>query len=254
MRLEADVPFFKIKLLERIDYSHDISVFRFEKPDDFDYKPGQYATLAMELEGKLIQRAYSMVSSPLDNNLEFIIEFVAGGSLTTKMADLNVGDTLFLRNQAKGIFYHQDNYGYTRHLMVATVTGIAPYVSVIRTLAKKRDENSKHQIVLLHGASIASELCDYQNELDSIARKGWLEYVPTISRPWDEPEWTGETGRVEDLLRKYADGFNFNHENTMAYVCGHPQMILNAKSILLRARFKEEQIKQEAYFPLELQD
>lgn len=252
MRLEADAPFYKIKLLERIDYSHDIAVFRFEKPAEFDYKPGQYATLAMEHQGELVQRAYSMVSSPLDNDLEFIIEFVAGGSLTTKMTNLKVGDTLFLRNQAKGIFYLQNDC--TRHLMVATVTGIAPYVSVIRTLAKKHDENHNHQIVLLHGASIATELCDYQKELDSIAHKGWLEYIPTISRPWDEPEWSGETGRVEDLLRKYADGFNFNHENSVAYVCGHPQMILNAKSILLRARYKEEQIKQEAYFPLELQD
>jgi ferredoxin-NADP reductase len=59
---------------------------------------------------------------------------------------------------------------------------------------------------------------------------------------------------VEDLLRKYADGFNIKNDNAIAYLCGHPQMILNAKSILLRARFREDQIKQEAYFPLELQD
>ena len=33
----------------------------------------------------------------------------------------------------------------------------------------------------------------------------WFSYIPVISRPWEDPEWKGEVGRVEDILRKYID-------------------------------------------------
>ena len=76
------------------------------------------------------------------------------------------------------------------------------------------------------------------------------KYIPTISRPWEEPNWLGETGRVEDVLRKHADRLGFNHTNSVAYACGHPQMVENVKGILARARFLKDHIREEEYFAL----
>ena len=76
----------------------------------------------------------------------------------------------------------------------------------------------------------------------------WLRYVPTISRPWEDPNWKGELGRVDDVLRKYVDTLDLASENTTAYLCGHPQMIVNAKGILLRAGFKQDNLHEEQYW------
>jgi ferredoxin--NADP+ reductase len=58
----------------------------------------------------------------------------------------------------------------------------------------------------------------------------------------------GETGRVEDVLRKHADRLGFDHTNSIAYACGQPQMVENVKGILARARFLRDQIREEEYF------
>jgi ferredoxin--NADP+ reductase len=72
--------------------------------------------------------------------------------------------------------------------------------------------------------------------------------VPTISRPWEDEKWAGETGRVDDLLRKYSDLWGLDAKNTIAYLCGHPEMIENGKGILKRAGFAKENIKEEVYW------
>ena len=67
------------------------------------------------------------------------------------------------------------------------------------------------------------------NEL--AAQEEWFTFVPTVSRPWEDPDWQGESGRAEDVIRKYGDQLGFDHTNAVVYACGHPQMIENAKAI-----------------------
>ena len=80
--------------------------------------------------------------------------------------------------------------------------------------------------------------------------QGILARVPTISRPWQEPDWKGETGRVEDIVRKHADKDGLDHTNSIAYACGHPRMVENVKDILARTGFRKDQIREEEYFKL----
>jgi len=72
--------------------------------------------------------------------------------------------------------------------------------------------------------------------------------VFTISRPWEDEKWHGETGRVDDLLRKYADMWGLTGENSIAYLCGHPDMIEHGKGILKRKGFSKEALKEEIYW------
>ena len=76
----------------------------------------------------------------------------------------------------------------------------------------------------------------------------WLKYVPTVSRPWDDQKWTGEIGRVDDLIRKYADLWGLNGANSVCYLCGHPQMIEHGKGMLQRIGFTKEVLKEEIYW------
>ena len=72
--------------------------------------------------------------------------------------------------------------------------------------------------------------------------------MPTVSRPWEDPGWAGERGRVDDLIRKYTDTMQLDPETTTAYLCGNPGMIVNARDILRRRGFNTESIKEETYW------
>ena len=72
--------------------------------------------------------------------------------------------------------------------------------------------------------------------------------MPTVSRPWDDPSWTGEIGRVDELIRKYADQWGVTGENGVGYLCGHPEMIEHGKGILKRIGFVKEFLREEIYW------
>src|SRR5437879_7799776 len=92
------------KILERKDLSADLWLIKVDPGGPFQFKAGQYATLGVDHEGKRIERAYSIVSSPYEDDLEFFLELVPHGELTPKLYQLQVGDKLFCRKIAKGRF------------------------------------------------------------------------------------------------------------------------------------------------------
>jgi ferredoxin--NADP+ reductase len=244
--------FYTAKISKRADFASDLWMIRVDPGGAFTFKPGQYATLGVQTEAKRIERAYSIVSSPLENELEFFFELVPEGALTPKLYQLQVGDTMLMRKSSKGLFTIDEKSGRTNHLLVSTVTGVAPFVSYVRTLYKEWKEgrfNGEHKLFLLNGASRPWEF-GYLDELREAAREiPWFTYVPTVSRPWDHEDWPGEIGRADDVLRKYADQWGLDAGNTVAYLCGHPEMIEHSKSILKRRGFTDRAaVKEEIYW------
>ena len=239
------------ELIERRDVSANLAILRFRVAERPSFTAGQYATIGICVDGDLIERPYSIVSSPHEPFLEFFIELVPGGNITPKLWELKLGSTILVRRRIVGQFTLDESV--THHLMLATVTGVAPFVSILRTqqIDRERGATSKHQFVVMHGASQSADLGTYRSELEALSRAGWLTYIPTVSRPWAEPSWKGETGRIEDIIRKHADQLGFDHSNSVAYACGHPQMVANVKAILARARFCKDQIKEEKFYSLD---
>ena len=89
----------------------------------------------------------------------------------------------------------------------------------------------------------------YSDELGKFAGEvPWLTYIPTVSRPWEDNKWIGETGRVDDLIRKYTDLWELTPKDTKVYLCGHPEMIENTRGIVRRRGWQETAIQAEAYF------
>ena len=249
----SDEKFFHATITRRVDFAPDLWMFRVRTGGNFSFVPGQYATLGVEKEdGKRTERPYSIASSPYEDEIEFFFELVPEGALTPLLYKLQPGDPLLMRKASKGRFSLETANGRTHHLLISTVTGVAPFVSYVRTLHKEwkdRRFDGSHKLFLLNGASRPWEF-GYLDELRKFAEElPWFTYVPTVSRPWDHEDWPGEIGRADDVLRKYADQWNLDASNTMAYLCGHPDMIEHSKAILKRRGFVDKgAVKEEVYW------
>ena len=252
MTTPSEEKFYRAQVARRVDFAPDLWMLRVNAGAAFPFVPGQYATLGIDVEGKRIERPYSIASAPSESEIEFFFELVPNGALTPHLYRLQSGDQVFMRKVPKGKFCLDTSNGRTNHLLISTVTGVAPFVSYVRTLSKEWQEgrfDGTHKLYLLNGASRPWEF-GYREELVEFDKNlPWFKYVPTVSRPWDHSDWAGEIGRADDILRKYADHWELEPGNTVAYLCGHPEMIEHSKAILKRRGFVDRaNIKEEVYW------
>ena len=238
-------------IVARTDHAPTLWSIRIKTPDPLPFRAGQYVAFGLLNGEKVLERAFSIASSPYEEELEFFIERVADGALSPQLYQLQVGDRVQMRRKAKGVFNLDHKSGHKQHFLVSTVTGIAPYISYVRTMMRDLEQGRLEEpfrLVILQGSSRSDEF-GYDEELRCCARSAsWLTYIPTVSRPWEDPGWAGERGRVDDLVRKYTDTMRLDPETTTAYLCGNPGMIVNARDILRRRGFKPESIKEETYW------
>ncbi len=244
---------FSARIVDRREVAEDLFILHVEPGGPFTYLAGQYATLGVEAEGKRVERAYSLCSSPYEGLLEFFVERVPGGVLSPLLHSMDKGAPLLLRKYAKGRFTLDLKSGRKNHLLLSTVTGVAPYVSYVRTVHADWKKGGtpmpgEHRFFCLQGASRSAEF-GYREELEKLAGEAaWFKYVSTVSRRWEDLEWRGELGRVDDLIRKYVEAWGLKPEETTAYLCGHPSMVENGRGILLRAGWEKTGIQDEVYF------
>jgi ferredoxin-NADP reductase len=188
------------------------------------YQAGQYTTLGLDTPGHgFVPRAYSIAGSPLDEGLEFYIALVDNGQLTPTIFAQNLG-AKFRFLSPKGKFTLRQA-GKRTVVMVATGTGLAPFIGHIRTLWKTFEAGVPvdHRIILFHGASFADEFA-YRAELEKYAaahKVGFdFHYVTTASRPDPARGWTPTmgSGRVNELVR-----YVFNQPITPGRTVALPQ-------------------------------
>ena len=226
------------KVLRRVDITRDLLLMWIDKPEGFRFKAGQYCTIGRDG----IERAYSISSAPHEEEIELFVELVPPpeGNLTPKLWELHPGDSMSIRPRAKGIFTFKPSL--PNQLLVATVTGVVPFISFIRDYL--HNDRDGHHFYVLQGASYQDEFT-YKDELEGLAHQhpDMITYVPTVSRPDESPNdgWAGETGRVNTLVEKHAEKFGLTPEDTLVYACGHPGMIEDVKERMAPKGFKVEE-------------
>ena len=151
----------ELTLVERVDFSDDLAVFRLRAEAPVDFTPGQYATLGLRPpdQDRPLLRPYSVASAPGTRNLEFFIERVDEGTLTPRLWALDPGATLWMRKRIVGRFVLDEDHRH--HVMVATVTGVGPYLSIARhqqQALQTGERSTPHRFLILHGASRSWEL------------------------------------------------------------------------------------------------
>jgi ferredoxin-NADP reductase len=202
----------------------DVRILRIGRPASFEYRAGQY--MKVGIEGRR-SGSFSLASAPHEPHLEFCIERIPGGRLTPAMFTLSVGAPVVLGERAKGSL-RLDPSART-HLLVATVTGIAPVRGLVLQALQDRVPS---RLVILHGASHADEL-PYADELDALAATHpRLSYLPTVSRPGEARNagWSGVTGRVDEHAIRAASALD--PASTQVLAIGNSGMIANVRTAL----------------------
>jgi ferredoxin--NADP+ reductase len=188
------------------------------------FAPGQFVNLGLELGGELVRRAYSLASAP-GAPPEFFLNEVDGGVFTPALFSRRVGDAIWVEPKAQG-FFTLEWLPVARDLwLIATGTGLAPYVSMLRT--GQVFERFEH-VVVVHGVRQKGQLA-YADELDAIAAQhpGQLFRIGAVSR---EPEAAGVLhGRITALVAsgelEARAGLELAPDRSHVMLCGNPDMI-----------------------------
>jgi ferredoxin--NADP+ reductase len=249
--IDADSPVYNARLVRREDATDSLATFwvRFDgEPTQFE--PGQYMTIGAMVDGKIVQRPYSVASPPATagtDGYEFYIRLVQGGTFTTLLWRMEIGQGMRMIGP-KGKFLLEPGDDRT-HVFISSGTGNAPFVSMMRQMLV---DGAPRRAVFLNGVSYAHEL-GYRAIVEGWQRSGEypVTYIPTVSRPNDPVNagWLGRTGRVETILGPVLDELGLTPADSIAYICGNPDMILSAEETLLARGYPEEQVHKELYWP-----
>lgn len=241
-------------VISRRDLSAALAILRV-RPDDApipDFVPGQFIQLGLPSSGagsdaaaKLDKRAYSIASSPADKEaFELLIALVPGGRLTPSIWTLRAGDVCWIDPHPLGLFTLEHVPPGKDLVLVATGTGIAPYVSMLRSYALGRPLHRPerwNRCVVVHGVRRASDLA-YLDEIRSLcAGDPSLAFYPTLSREPEISQWSGLRGRVQSVLSTELGHPRpdtlLRPERCHVFLCGNPSMIEEVRALLVARGF-----------------
>lgn len=199
------------------------------------FTAGQFAKLALEIEGERVQRAYSYVNAPASPDLEFYLVNVPEGKLSPRLHALQPGDSVMVTKKAAGFFVLDEIPECQTLWMLATGTAIGPYLSILQQgegLARF------DHIVLVHAARYAADL-SYLPLMQQLAERyhDKLRIQTVVSR---ETAPGSLTGRVPALIEsgqlEQAVGLPMTAENSHIMLCGNPQMVRDTQQLLKDTR------------------
>lgn len=184
---------------------------------------------------RLVLRAYSIASAGHETDLlEFYVSVVANGSLTPRLVQIQPGDRLHLGAKIRGLFTLEPiPPAHDTVVMAATGTGMAPYISMLRT---HRVRPYPFRFVVIQGAAVGSDLGYLDEMTRNAAELPGVEYIPSITRPHLDDVWKGDTGRITRYFDSELLGERFgvalDPQKTSVYLCGNPAMIEDVRKVL----------------------
>ncbi len=189
-----------LRVADIILETQDTKTYRLvgNKPTLFSYKPGQFVTITLNIDGKPVKRSYSISSSPSrPHTLELTIKRVPGGLVSNWMADqISLGDEIHVRGPAGR--FSCFNYPSRKMLCIAGGSGITPIMSMLRWIV---DTTADVDVILLYSGRSPQDFI-FRKELETIsARHSGLRVLFTVTSNWAGTEsWTGLTGRCSSSM------------------------------------------------------
>jgi ferredoxin--NADP+ reductase len=236
-------------LIARRDWAAGLCTLVIEA-DVEPFAPGQFVNLALELDGVIERRSYSLASPP-GAPLAFLVTEVPGGVLTPHLLRLAVGDQVLVEPKPQGFFTLQWVPPAAELWLVATGTGLGPFLSL---LASGTLWDRFERVVLVHGVREAAHLAHHE-ELEALvtSKPGHFSFVPALSR---EPGTSGILhGRVTTLLAdgslERAAGTTLDPARSHVMLCGNPAMIEEMTTRLGERGLKKHRVRTPGHITVE---
>ena len=242
----------QVKCVQIINETADVKTFTFvsEPPVKFDYQPGQFITLNLNIEGKSVKRSYSISSTPSrPHSLEITVKRVPAphdepsappGLVSNWLHDnMKVGSQIEI-NAPMGKFTNFANPS-TKIFMISAGSGITPMMSMSRWIC---DTISNVDIVFLHSARSPEDII-FRQELEMMtSRYPNFKLAITVTRPVPGQPWYGYTGRInETILPAIAS----DYQERTVYVCGPNPFMEATKELLQKINFPMENYYEESF-------
>ncbi|MGV7030099.1 ferredoxin--NADP reductase [Methylobacterium symbioticum] len=248
--------YFEERVLSVHHWTDTLFSFRTTRDPGFRFRNGEFTMIGLEVEGRPLLRAYSVVSANYEEELEFFSIKVANGPLTSKLQHLKVGDPIIVGKKPTGTLV-LDNLEPGRHLyLLGTGTGLAPFLSIIKD-PETYDRFEK--VVLVHGCRRVEELAYGETITETLPRHEFLGemisrqliYYPTVTR---EP--FRNSGRITDLMvsgKLFSDiGLPMmSREADRFMLCGSPEMIRDTRQLLVEGGYEEGNHGEAGHFVIE---
>ncbi|MGE0802779.1 MAG: ferredoxin--NADP reductase [Lautropia sp.] len=208
------------------------------------FSNGHFTMIGLRVNNKPLLRAYSIASANYEEHLEFLSIKVDDGPLTSRLQHIQVGDTVIVGRKPTGTLVTDYLLPGKRLYMLATGTGLAPFMSIVRD---PESYERFEQLVLVHGVRLVDELAYHDLLIDHLPSHEFLGdmvssqllYYPTVTR-----EEYRNRGRIPDLIESgklFTDLALpvLNPAEDRVMICGSPGMLKDLKRMLEQRGFRE---------------
>ena len=216
------------KVVENRHWTETLFSLRVEAPS-LAFQAGQFVRIALDVEGERVARAFSFVNPPEDATLEFYGVIVPEGPLSPRLARLRAGDTLHIASNPAGFLVLSEVPDAQTLWLLSTGTGLAPFLSILRTEAPWR---RFRDVVLVHAVRHARELV-YRDMIARLQTERRLRYVSFVSREAAPGALAGRIpAAVKDGRLEAAAGVPLSAEASQVLLCGNPDMLKDMNAVL----------------------
>jgi len=211
--------------------------FSYKDSDEMQFKGGQFVTLQLYDEnGKMVSRAYSIASSPVEiNKINICVKILEEGKGTKIIDQLKVGDTVKMFGPA-GFFIFDSKT--KKNILICTGTGVAPFIAMLEEQLTLNE--SKDSFNLIFGVQNQSDIL-YEEKWKELAKKhpNFL-YTVCLSKQDIEHHFSGRVTKcLSDTIGDFQD-----HDY---YICGVGEMVNDVIEILVKSDVPDERIHYERY-------
>ena len=237
------------KIAENIHWTSNLFTLKIDAEVD-EFTAGQFTSVALDIDGERIARPYSFLNPPDQRPLEFFFYTAIDGKLSNALVQLKVGDSVWIKKQANGFFVLNEIPPCKDIWMLGTGTGIAPYLSILKT---PHIWERFEKIVLIHAVRTQADL-RYQELITHLKNKfqDRFFFQSFVSRENIEKTFHGRIpATLQDKSLEKELGLDLTIENSHIMLCGNPDMVKDSVEILKSRGFSKHRRRKPGHITVE---
>ena len=227
---------FETHIKEIIPRTQDVTSFRFLRPTELKYKPGQFLYITIKNGDKELNKHLSFSSSPTEKDTIEFTKKITDHEFSIALKSAKVGDWAKI-DAPYGKFTFEGEF--TKITLLGGGIGITPFISICKNAT---DKGLDSKITLFYGCRTENDFA-FKDEFNKLASENKnLKLIFVASSP--SPRWKGRTGYINaDLIKKELP----NYQENVYYTCGPPGMISAMEKLVESLGLPKEKLRKELF-------